>query len=141
MAFVHSTLQIFNCRDNGPSLLTIITAFVNVSLKGHCATEIIPFLFEANLTALTKKSGKIRPIAVRYYWLRLSAKCANSFATDKLATYYSPIQLRVGVPGACEAAIHAYRRFVLNMPDDFIEVLLDFSNAFSIQLSTQGLYA
>ena len=59
--------DLVSCRDNGPSLLTIITAFVNMLLKGQCATEVIPFLFGANLTALTKKSGGIRPIAVGYY--------------------------------------------------------------------------
>ena len=123
--------DLVSCRDNGPSLLTIITAFVNMLLKGQCATDVIPFLFGANLTALTKKSGGIRPIAVGYYWRRLSAKCANSFATNKLATYFSPIQQGVGVPGGCEGAIHACRRFVLNMPDDFLVVKLDFSNAFN----------
>ena len=123
--------DLVSCRDNGPSLLTIITAFVNMLLKGQCATEVIPFLFGANLTALTKKSGGIRPIAVGYYWRRLSAKCANLFATNKLATYFSPIQLGVGVTGGREAAIHACRRFVLNMPDDFLVVKLDFSNAFN----------
>ena len=48
-----------------------------------------------------------------------------------IATYFSPIYLGVGVPGGCEAATHASRRFVLNMPDDFIVVKLDFSNAFN----------
>ena len=120
-------------------------------LKSQCATEVIPFLFGANLTALTKKSGGIRPIAVDYYWRRLSAKWANSFATNKLATYFSPIQMGVGVPGGCEAAVHACRRFVLNMPDDFFVVKLDFSNAFnclhrdsmleSIKQSVPGIYS
>ena len=138
-------------RDNGPSLLTIITAFVNMLLKGQCATEVIPFLFGANLTALTKKSGGIRPIAGGYYWRRLSAKCANSFATNKFASYFSPIQLGVGVPGGCEADIHACRRFVLNMLDDFLVIKLDFSNAFnclhrdsmleSIKQSVPGIYS
>ena len=63
------------------------------------ATEVVPFLFEANLTAFTKKSGEICPLAVGYYWHCLSAKCANFFVTNKLATYFSPIQLGVRVPG------------------------------------------
>ena len=88
-------------RDAGPALLTVITAFVNMLLRGQCAPDVIPILFGANLTALTKKSGGIRPIAVGYYWRRLTAKCANYFASAKLATYFSPIQLGVGVPGGC----------------------------------------
>ena len=43
-------------------------AFSTVLFNGQCATEVIPFLFEANLTALTKKSGEIYPIAVGDYW-------------------------------------------------------------------------
>ena len=98
-------------------------------LKGQCAAAVSQILFEANLTALTRKSGEIRPIAVGYYWLRLSVKCANSFATVKLATFLFPNQLGVGVPGGCETAIHACRRFILNIPEDLIVVKLDFSNS------------
>jgi hypothetical protein len=123
--------DLISCRDSGPSLLANITKLVNLLLKGHCATTVIPILFGANLTALTKKSGGIRPIAVGYYWRRLSAKCANTFASAKLATYFSPTQLGVGVPGGCEAAVHACRRFVTSMPDDYVVVKLDFSNAFN----------
>ena len=122
--------DLVSCRDNGPSLLTVITAFVNILLKDQCASEIMPFSFGANLIALTKKPGGTCPIAVGYYWLRLSAKCANSFATDKLATFFSPIQLGVAVTSHSEAAIHACGRFVLNKPNDFIVEKLDFSNAF-----------
>jgi hypothetical protein len=41
-----------------------------------------------------------------------------------------PIQVGVGVPGWCEA-VHATRRFITEMPDDFVVVKLDFSNAFN----------
>ena len=59
--------DLLSCRDNGPSLLTVITAFVNMLLKGQCATKVITFLVGTNLTALIKKSGGIRSIAVGYY--------------------------------------------------------------------------
>ena len=78
-----------------------------------------------------KKVRGIHPIAVGYYWRRLSLKCGNSFDTDKLATYFSLIQLRVGVPGGCETIIHTCRRFAFNTPNDHIVVKLDFSNAFN----------
>ena len=71
-------------RDNCPSLLIVIIAFVNMLLKGQCATEVIPFLFGANLTALTQSSHGICPIAVGYYWRHLLVKCSYSLATDKL---------------------------------------------------------
>ena len=42
---------------------------------------------------------------------------------------FNPSQLGVGVPGGCEAAVHATRRFLTNMPDNFVVVKIDFSNA------------
>ena len=93
--------DLVSCRDNGPLFLTVTTAFVNMLLKGQCATKVIPFLLGTNLTVLTRKSEGIRSIAADYYWRRLQAKRANSFATDKLATYFYPIQLGLGVPGGC----------------------------------------
>jgi hypothetical protein len=139
------------CNDSGPALLTAITAFVNMLLRGNCAPEVVPILFGANLTALVKKSGGIRPIAVGYYWRRLCAKCANYFASSKLASYFSPIQLGVGVPGGCEAAVHSCRRYLEAMPDNYVITKLDFSNAFNclhrdamleaIQLHIPEIYA
>ena len=67
--------------------------------------------------ALEKKSGGIRPIAIGYTWRRIAAKCANAHATAVLAGYLQPLQLGVGTPGGCEAAVHATRRFAEPMPD------------------------
>lgn len=36
-----------------------------------------------------------------------------------------------GVKGGCEAAVHAVRRFIESMPEDYAVVKLDFSNAFN----------
>ena len=68
--------------------------------------SIRSFLFGGNLIALEKKTGGIRPIAIGYVLRRLAAKCANSFATSKLASYFSPLQLGVSVRGGYEAAIN-----------------------------------
>jgi hypothetical protein len=124
-------LDMVKCADTGPALLTSITALVNALLRGQCAHDVIPILFGASLTALEKKTGGIRPIAVGYFWRRLSAKCANFFATTKLAAYFSPLQLGVGVRGGCEAAIHTCRRYMDAMSDDHVIVKLDFANAFN----------
>jgi hypothetical protein len=83
------------------------------------------------LIALEKKSGGIRPIAIGYTWRRIAAKCANVYAMAALAEYLQPIQLGVGTPGGCEAAVHATRRFMESMPAGYCVVKLDFSNAFN----------
>ena len=80
---------------------------------------------------MNKKSGGIRPIAVGFTLRRLVSKCANTHAIDRLSTFFSPIQLVVGTPGGCEAAVHAARRFLETMPNDSVVVKLDFSNAFN----------
>jgi hypothetical protein len=41
------------------------------------------------------------------------------------------LQLGVGVPGGCEAAVHATRRFIDGLQKDHIVVKLDFANAFN----------
>ena len=100
-------------------------------LKGKCHPDVIPILFGGNLTALVKKSGGIRPIAVEYTWRRPAAKCANSYTMSRLGDYFAPIQLGVGVSGGCESAVHATRRFMESMPNEFVIAKLDFTNAFN----------
>ena len=82
-------------------------------------------------SALEKKAGGIRPIAIGYTLRRLVAKCANKFAISRLSSFLCPLQLGVGVPGGCEAAIHATRRFIGSMQAGFVVAKLDFSNAFN----------
>ena len=123
--------DLINNQESGRVLLTGVTAFVNCLLRCHCPIEVRKIIFGGKLLALNKKDGGIRPIAVGYYWRRLAAKCATSFAVINSVNYFGNIQLGVGVKGGCEAAIHATRRFVLAMPDDHIIVKLDFKNAFN----------
>ena len=56
------------------ALLPALVAFVYLVLNGECPESIRPFFFCANLTALRKKNGGIRPIAVGSTLRRLVAK-------------------------------------------------------------------
>ena len=47
------------------------------------------------------------------------SKCANAYAVATLSDYLQPIQVGVGTPGGCEAAVHSTMRFMENMPDDY----------------------
>ena len=124
-------LDLYNCKATGQSLLTAISSLINLLLEGKCHPDVIPILFGDNLTALVKKSDSIRPIAVGYTWRRLAAKCANSYAMSRLGDYFAPIQLGVGVSGSCESAVHATRRVMESMPNEFVIAKLDFTNAFN----------
>ena len=78
-----------------------------------------------------KKTGDVRQIAIGYTWRRLAAKCANAYALSAVGERLLPVQVGVGTPGGCEAAVHASRRFLAHMAEDAMLVKLDFTNAFN----------
>ena len=88
-------------------------------------------LVDAYIIALEKKSGDIRPIAIGYTLGRIAAKFANNFALTVLGNKLLSKQLGLGCPSGFKAAVHATRRFMSNMPADFVIAKLDFSNAFN----------
>ena len=84
------------------ALVTAITGFANLLLKGCCPPEVVKVLFGGRMFALQKKSGGVRPIAVGYTWRRLAAKCANSYALASLGDRFLPVQVGVGVQGVAK---------------------------------------
>ena len=124
-------LELVTCREAAAELVMATTSFTNVLLDRRWHADVVPILFGGSLVALQKKSSGIRSIAIGYTWRRLASKCANTYATAELADLFSSIQIGVGVPGGCEAAVHAARRYAEDMPDDHVIVKLDFSNAFN----------
>ena len=100
-------------------------------VRRYCHHNVIPIFFGGRLIALEKKSGGIRPIAIGHTLRRIATKCAKNFALTVLDNKLLPDQLGLGCSGGCEAAVglHATRRFISNMPADFIIEKLDFSNA------------
>ena len=90
-----------------------------------------PFFFGGRLLAMNKKSGGIRPIAVDVTLQRLASKCANTRGAARMAPLFGPRQLRVGIRGGCEAAIHSARRYLQSLAPEHIMVKLDFANAFN----------
>ena len=111
--------------------LALITDFINFLLSGRCPNNVRPLLFGGSLTALIKKDGGIRHIAVGCVFRRLAAKCANTFASGAVADYLAPRQLGVGVRGGAEAAFHAARKFLQASSGDSVLVKVDFKNAFN----------
>ena len=68
--------------------------------------------FGANLIALNKKEGGVRPIAVGNTLRRLVAKCAGFLVRDEMSELLVPFQLGYGVKGGAEAAVHGARLFL-----------------------------
>ena len=116
---------------NDNPLLVAVTNLINLLLAGRTPPCARGTLFVANLLAISKKNGGIRPIAVGYVWRRLAAKVACSHVKQASATLLAPRQIGFGVAGGAEAAIRAARCFMENMHDRKLLVKIDFQNAFN----------
>ena len=88
-----------------------------------------PILFGANLLALAKKCGGIRPIAVGSVFRRTAAKIACASVVEALRPYLQPHQMGFGTPGGAEAIHRASRLFLESSEGVFAK--LDFENAFN----------
>jgi len=108
--------------------IIIIIIIIIILTRKSLVSAIV---FGGRLIALGKKDGGVRPITVSYTLRRLAAKCANNHVIEKRSKALQPQQLGVGVAGGAEAAVHAVRRLVSNLPKDNVVVKLDFSNAFN----------
>lgn len=112
-------------------LLVAITDLTNFLLEGNLPSSVTVSLFGANLFAIRKNNGGIRPIAVGYVWRRLSAKVACSHAREVSSSLLGPRQLGFGVSGGTEAAVRAARCYLENMDSSKLFVKIDFRNAFN----------
>ena len=114
----------------GILLIQALTCFVNHVLAYGTPEHVKPFFFGASITALSKKNGGVRPIAVGCTLRRLVAKAASRALSDRMASLLSPVQLGFGVPHGAEAAVHATRIYLSNLPADHV-LLKHFANAFN----------
>lgn len=117
--------------DGAPLLMNALVGFTTLVLEGKTPESIQPFLFGASLTALNKKDGGLRPIAVGNTLRRLVAKCACSQARDLTSEVLPPHQLGFGVAQGAECAVHAARIFTNNLTPHQALVKVDFRNAFN----------
>ena len=90
------------------SLLESLVDLLNsVILPGKVPTQIRPTVYGANLTALKKSNGGVRPIAVGLTKQRLAAKIVTSKLRSFCSENFQPQQMGVGSPNSCEASVHA----------------------------------
>ena len=101
----------------GDQVISAILDVVNLLAHGEAPTSIAPYLCGANLLALKKKDGGIRPIAVGEILRRLVAKCLCRLSSQRAASLFVPLQVGLGVPGGCEAVSHALNGLVASMGD------------------------
>ena len=97
--------------DGGVLLLKALTSLICLMLEGRTPKAIRPLLFGANLIALRKKGGGVRPIAIGNTIRRLASKCACLHALKSCPDILAPHQLGFGVPG-----VHASRIYLNHLP-------------------------
>jgi len=114
-------------------ILDSIASIATLLLSGQCPLSLAPYFSSAPITALTKKDGGVRPIAVGLIWRRLVSKLALSFVLPAAKRYLGDFQFGVGFSGGAEAIIHSVNRFVAfhSSSSDFTLAAIDFSNAFN----------
>ena len=114
-----------SANEGSQLLLTSLTSFTNLLLNTPTPSSIGPSFLGAYLTALKKKDGGIRPIAVGCTLRRLVAKVACNMVRPDVSAFLAPCQLGFGVRGGMEAAFHAARCYVHHLPPGYTVVKLD----------------
>ena len=122
-----------SAERGGRELLTALSSFILHILEGNTPSSIQPILFGANLIALNKKEGGIRPIAVGQILRRLAAKCASVHMMKSMEIVLAPRQFSYGTSLGCEAAVHAARCYVesISSASNKLMLMLDFKNSFN----------
>ena len=111
-----------------------LTCLINFLLSGRADPRIAPWLCGAPLTALLKKQGGIRPIAVGEVLRRLISRlCCSAVKADLPDTFLPYGQVGVGVPGGLDAAIHALSSCIARYGSDpsLCCLKIDMTNAFN----------
>ena len=115
----------------GEMLMCALVDFTNLVLSGRIPDLVRPAFFGASLTALNKKDGGVRPIAVGCTLRRLVAKTASMAVMERMGSMLAPLQLGYGTALGAEAATHSARLYLQDLPPENVLLKLDFRNAFN----------
>ena len=125
------------CGSTAPAsveCLNSLTCCINSLLAGTLDSRLAPWFCGAPLTALAKKNGGFRPIAVGETLRRLVSKVCCLSVRSLLPDLLLPFgQVGVGISGGLEAAVHSMRSILsLYGSDSSLCCLkLDMTNAFN----------
>ena len=126
--------------DLADQLLSTLARFVNLFASGQMPTSIVPHLCGATLLPCRKKSRGHRPFAIGEVLRCLVSKCLAIHSRQAAVSHFYPLQKGVGIPGDCEAIVHAANHLMASLPDNKRFTLkLDFSNAFN-QVSCEAMF-
>ena len=97
MGSAHSTSKIYSAlflirppSSSVSSFVNALTSFVSLVFNGNVPEEVHPLFFGARLTALSKKNGGVRPIAVGCTLRCLVAKVVSGLVSAEMSLSSSP---------------------------------------------------
>jgi hypothetical protein len=117
-----------------------LTAFTNLALQGVLPQWYYTFVASADLIALAKSDGGIRPIAMGSIWRKLFSKAALVHLKEDIQRYFALYQYGVGSRSGCEVVNHRARMLLKANPTHVL-FKTDFSNAFNSLYRKQILCA
>ena len=112
-------------------LLDALKKLCIIGVQGKIPDYLNYFFFGAQLLALKKPNGDIRPIAVGNTYRRLIAKTVLFPLSSSIRDYLLPNQFGVGVPHGSETITHSARSFIQHMLGPSVILKLDVRNAFN----------
>ena len=118
----------------GEGLLQQLTAVVNLLAQGRACAAAAPALAGANLVAVPKPKGGVRPIAIGELLRRLTGKCLSAQVRAAAREHFFPAQVGVAVPAGAEAAVHMARAWFERCSGSSAKralLKIDFENAFN----------
>ena len=104
----------------------------NIIFAGKVPSFMVPIFYGADLIALSKDDGGVRPIAIGNTIRRLAGKVAMTKVKEKCPALLHPNQLGVALPGGAEIGVHTLRQYVNHShSEDKLVAKIDFRNAFN----------
>ena len=143
--FPEHLLHAVQCTASDQSIiaLSVLTKLVNISCRGELPEIDSQVLCSASISALLKKKGGIRPIAVGEVLRRLIAKClAKSEANLEANELFQSLQLGFGVKGGAESIIYSTKlsyEKILTSSSSSGNLQIDFCNAFNSKKCSEML--
>jgi hypothetical protein len=111
-------------------MIKALTALTNLALQGELPQWYYTFIASADLIALAKSDGGIRPIAMGSIWRKLFGKSALIYLSVDIRTYFELYQYGVGSKSGCEVVNHR-ARMLLKQNKNHVLFKTDYSNAFN----------
>jgi len=120
--------------DNNRSFKQLFLKTISLLAQGRLglSTQWIKSLF----IPLTKKNGKIRPIAVDNIFIRICGKVLSLLLKSEVGNQLLPIQYGIGIKGGCEMIVHTTTNWTTQILQEGLNgnnivIKLDLKNAFN----------